>query len=152
MSSIWCGAERFAHMDITRPDTGLQRLYGRERMPEHKAFERCFRKFDIPATHAVFRGLYRRFFKRLKFDSFTLDTDSPVKKKICPDNLPYSAVIYFSINLPTATTLSEEAAVRDFISESVLCTVVSDSPSFFNRFNMGLTVMKISFNSFIISL
>jgi hypothetical protein len=38
-------------------DTGLQRLYGWERMPEHKAFGRYSRKFDIPATHAVFGGL-----------------------------------------------------------------------------------------------
>jgi hypothetical protein len=36
MSSIWCGAEHFAHMDITRLDTSLQRLYGWDRMPEHK--------------------------------------------------------------------------------------------------------------------
>ena len=77
-SSIRCGAERFAHMDITRPDTGLQRLYGRERLPEHRAFERYFRKFDISVTHAVFGGLYRRFFNSLKFDSFTPDTDSSV--------------------------------------------------------------------------
>ncbi|MDR0604713.1 MAG: hypothetical protein LBG80_10460 [Bacteroidales bacterium] len=53
MRGIWCGAELFAHMDITRIDTSLQRLYGWERMPEHKAFERYFRKFDIPTTHAV---------------------------------------------------------------------------------------------------
>ena len=77
-SSIRCGAERFAHMDITRPDTGLQRLYGRERLPEHRAFERYFRKFDISVTHAVFGGLYRRFFNSLKFDNFTPDIDLPV--------------------------------------------------------------------------
>jgi hypothetical protein len=78
MSSIWCGAERFAHMDITRLDTSLQRLYGWERMPEHKAFERYFRKFDIPTTHAVFGGLYRWFFNSLRFDNYTLDIDSSV--------------------------------------------------------------------------
>jgi hypothetical protein len=47
-------------------------------MPEHKAFERYFRKFDISATHAVFGGLYRWFFNSLKFDNFTLDIDSSV--------------------------------------------------------------------------
>ncbi|MDR0613580.1 MAG: hypothetical protein LBG45_08940 [Dysgonamonadaceae bacterium] len=31
--------------------------------------------FPLPM---LFWGLYRRFFKQLKFDSFTLDTDSPV--------------------------------------------------------------------------
>jgi hypothetical protein len=78
MSSVWCGAERFAHMDITRLDTSLQRLYGWKRMPEHKAFERYFRKFDISVSHEVFGGLYRWFFNSLKFDNFTLDMDSSV--------------------------------------------------------------------------
>jgi hypothetical protein len=57
MSSGWCGADRFTHMDITRLETGLQRLYGWKRMPEHKAFERHFRKFDILASHVVSGGL-----------------------------------------------------------------------------------------------
>jgi hypothetical protein len=78
MSAIWCGAERFAHLDITRPDVNLQRLYGWKRMPEHKAFERYFRKFNIPSIHAVFGELYRWFFNCLKFDNFTLDIDSSV--------------------------------------------------------------------------
>ncbi|MDR1120244.1 MAG: hypothetical protein LBM08_04935 [Dysgonamonadaceae bacterium] len=65
-------------MDITRLDTSLQRLYGWGRMPEHKAFERYFRKFDIPASHAVSGGLYRWFFNNLQFDNFTLDIDSSV--------------------------------------------------------------------------
>jgi hypothetical protein len=78
MSGIWCGAERFSHLDITRLDVSLQRMYGWDRMPEHKAFERYFRKFDIPNTHAVFGGLYRWFFNNLKFDNFTLDMDSSV--------------------------------------------------------------------------
>jgi hypothetical protein len=78
MSGVWCGAERFAHLDIARLDVNLQRLYGWERMPEHKAFERYFRKFDIPSIHAVFGGLYRWFFNSLTFDRFTLDIDSSV--------------------------------------------------------------------------
>jgi hypothetical protein len=47
-------------------------------MPEHKSFERYFQKFDIPTNHAVFGGLYRWFFEKLKFDNFTLDIDSSV--------------------------------------------------------------------------
>jgi hypothetical protein len=78
MSAVWCGAERYAHLDITRLDSSLQRLYGWERMPEHKAFERYFRKFDIPTSHEVFGSLYRWFFNNLKFDNFTLDIDSSI--------------------------------------------------------------------------
>jgi len=78
MSSVWCGAERYAHLDITRLDRSLQRLYGWKKMPEHKAFERYFRKFDIPTSHEVFGSLYRWLFNNLKFNSFTLDIDSSV--------------------------------------------------------------------------
>ena len=78
MSAIWCGTERYAHLDITRLDHTLQRLYGWKKMPEHKAFERYFRKFDIPICHTVFGSLYRWFFNNLKFDNFTLDIDSSI--------------------------------------------------------------------------
>jgi hypothetical protein len=78
MSAVWCGADRYAHLDITRLDHSLQRLYGLERMPEHKAFERYFRKFDMSASQKVFGSLYRWFFRNLKFDNYTLDIDSSV--------------------------------------------------------------------------
>jgi hypothetical protein len=47
-------------------------------MPEHKAFERYFRKFDIPTSYVIFGSLYRWLFNNLKFDSFTLDIDSSI--------------------------------------------------------------------------
>jgi hypothetical protein len=47
-------------------------------MPEHKAFQRYFNKFDIPTTNVVFGSLYRWFLDSLKFDNFTLDIDSTV--------------------------------------------------------------------------
>ena len=78
MASVWCGANRYAHIDITRFDTTIQKLFGWKSMPEHKAFERYFQKFDIPTTFEVFGGLYRWFFSNLKFDNFTLDIDSSV--------------------------------------------------------------------------
>jgi len=78
MASVWCGANRYAHLDVTRFDTSIQRLFAWQNMPEHKAFQRYFDKFDIPTTHAVFGGLYRWFFNNLKFNNFTLDIDSSV--------------------------------------------------------------------------
>ena len=78
MSAVWCGAEHYAHLDVTRLNHSLQRLYGWKNMPEHKAFERYFRKFDIPTCHIVFGSLYRWFFNNLKFDNFTLDIDSSI--------------------------------------------------------------------------
>ena len=78
MSGVWCGADRYAHLDIARLDRSLQHLYGWKKMPEHKAFERYFRKFDIPTCYEVFGNLYRWLFNNLKFDNFTLDIDSSV--------------------------------------------------------------------------
>jgi len=78
MAGVWCGANRFAQLDITRMDSSIQRMFEWERMPEHKAFQRYFEKFDIGTTYSVFGGLYRWFFDNLKFDNFTLDIDSSV--------------------------------------------------------------------------
>jgi hypothetical protein len=78
MASVWCRASRYAHLDVTRFDKSTQRMFGWQYMPEHKAFQRYFNKFDIPTTNAVFGGLYRWFFDNLKFDNFTLDVDSSI--------------------------------------------------------------------------
>ena len=78
MTSVWCGANRYVHLDVTRFDKSIQKLYGWPSMPEHKAFQRYFEKFDIPISYAVFGGLYRWFFGNLKFDNFTLDIDSSI--------------------------------------------------------------------------
>lgn len=78
MASVWCGANRYAHLDVTRFDRSIQRMFDWAKMPEHKAFQRYFDKFDIPTTNAVFGCLYRWFFDNLKFDNFTLDIDSSI--------------------------------------------------------------------------
>lgn len=78
MASVWCGANRYVHLDVTRFDPSIQRLFKWDKMPEHKAFQRYFNKFDLPTTFSVFGGLYRWFFSKLKFDNFTLDIDSSV--------------------------------------------------------------------------
>lgn len=40
--SIWCGACRFTHLEITRMDTTLTRLFGWSRVAGHKAIVRLF--------------------------------------------------------------------------------------------------------------
>ena len=47
-------------------------------MPEHKAFQRYFKKFNMEINHQVFGGLYSWFFNNLQFDNFTLDIDSTI--------------------------------------------------------------------------
>lgn len=78
MASVWCGANRYAHLDVTRFDRSIQRMFDWAKMPEHKAFQHYFDKFDIPTTNAVFGCLYRWSFDNLKFDNFTLDIDSSI--------------------------------------------------------------------------
>ena len=73
--SIWCGANRFEHLEITRYDSVIQQLFGWTRMAGHKAFTRYFKKFTQARNHHVFTGLYRWFFGQLLFDNYTLDLD-----------------------------------------------------------------------------
>jgi hypothetical protein len=78
MASVWCGANRFSQLDVMRMDKSIQKLFGWNKMPEHKAFQRYFEKFNMGISYTVFGSLYRWFFDNLKFDNFTLDIDSSV--------------------------------------------------------------------------
>jgi len=78
MAGVWCGANRFFHLDVSRFDRNIQKIFGWDRMSEHKAFQRYFEKFDMASNYNVFGGLYRWFFDNLKFDNFTLDIDFSV--------------------------------------------------------------------------
>ena len=49
MLSIWCGANRFEHTEVTRHDPVLERLFGFKRMANFKAIMRLFRKHP-PST------------------------------------------------------------------------------------------------------
>ena len=40
--SIWCGANRYEHLEVTRFDGVLQQLFGWERMDGHRSFIRFF--------------------------------------------------------------------------------------------------------------
>jgi hypothetical protein len=78
MVSLWCGANRYVQLDVARFDYSLQRLFGWDRMPEHKAFQRYFDKFNMESALQIFGALYHWFFSGLKFDNFTMNIDSSV--------------------------------------------------------------------------
>lgn len=78
MLSVWCGANRFEHLEVTRHDPVLQKLFGFKRMANFKAIMRLFRKFDQATVMRVFGRLYRWFFGNLHIDHLTLDLDSTV--------------------------------------------------------------------------
>lgn len=73
MLSIWCGANRFEHGQVTRHDPVLRRLFGFARMANFKAVMRLFRKFSPGANTQVFGNLYRWWFEQLALDRLTLD-------------------------------------------------------------------------------
>lgn len=76
--SIWCGANRYEHLEVTRFDGVLQGLFGWERMAGHRAFVRFFQKFTMETNDQVFGRFYQWFFQHLQFKNFTLDLDSSV--------------------------------------------------------------------------
>ena len=43
--TVWCGANRFEHGEVTRHDPVLKRIFGINRMANFKAVMRLFRRF-----------------------------------------------------------------------------------------------------------
>ena len=78
MISVWCGANRFEHMEVTRHDEAIRKIFDYKRMAGHKSFQRYFRKFGQADNQRVYRALYQWFYEQLHFDNFTLDLDSTV--------------------------------------------------------------------------
>jgi Transposase DDE domain group 1 len=77
--SIWCGACRFTHLDITRLDSTLTRLFGWTRVAGHKAIVRLFERFDMMHHERVQASVYRWFFDTVStLPSVTVDMDSTV--------------------------------------------------------------------------
>lgn len=76
--SIWCGAARFCHADITRLDGTLARLFGWARTAGHKAIVRLFQRFDLGDANRLQTSSYRWLFGKLGLNPITLDVDSTV--------------------------------------------------------------------------
>jgi len=76
--SIWSGASRYEHLEVTRFDGVIQQMFGWKSMAGHRAFARYFQKFSMQDNADVFTYLYQWFFNNLTFDHFTLDLDSSV--------------------------------------------------------------------------
>ena len=78
MVSIWCGANRFAHAEITRLDATLTRLFGWNKVAGHKAIMRFFNRFDMARNEQVQDQIYRWFFDRISINRLTVDVDSTI--------------------------------------------------------------------------
>ena len=78
LTSIWCGASRFEHCEVTRQDEIIRQCWGFKTMAGHKSFQRFFRKHTTALNHELFTALYQWFFSTLRFDNYTLDVDSTI--------------------------------------------------------------------------
>ena len=78
MVSIWCGANRFLHTEVTRQDLAICKIFGWKQMPGNDAFKRFFRKFRQADSQRVSDYFYKWIFNNVKFDNYTLDCDSTI--------------------------------------------------------------------------
>jgi hypothetical protein len=78
MLSVWCGANRFEHGEVTRHDPVLKRVFGFKRMANFKAVMRLFNKFTQSSNESVMDALYQWMFGQIAINGITLDLDSTV--------------------------------------------------------------------------
>ena len=78
ITSIWCGANRFLHTEVTRHDASLGKIFGWKRTPGQDTYKRFFGKFNQTLNLKVSDYFYSWIFDNFKFDNFTLDIDSSV--------------------------------------------------------------------------
>ena len=78
MLSVWCGANRFEHGEVTRHDPVLKRIFGFRRMANFKAVMRLFRRFTQSTNEGVMDSLYRWMFDQISINGITLGVDSTV--------------------------------------------------------------------------
>ncbi len=78
ITSVWCGANRFIHTEVTRHDKVLTELFGWRPAPGQDTYKRFFSKFTQTKNNEVFFYLYNWFFSNLQFDNLTIDFDSTI--------------------------------------------------------------------------
>jgi len=78
ITSIWCGANRFLHTEVTRHDAALGKIFDWETPPGQDVYKRFFSKFTQAKNLRMSEYFYSFIFDNFKFDRFTLDIDSSV--------------------------------------------------------------------------
>lgn len=78
ITSIWCGANRFLHTEVTRHDAALGKIFEWKNTPGQDTYKRFFSKFTQTTNQKVSNYFYSWFFENIAFDNFTLDIDSSV--------------------------------------------------------------------------
>lgn len=78
MASVWCGANRFMHTEVTRNDSALRTIFGWRNVPGQDTYKRYFNKFSQATNAAVSQHFYTWLMNNINFNHFTLDFDSSV--------------------------------------------------------------------------
>ena len=78
ITSIWCGANRFLHTEVTRHDAALGKIFDWAHTPGQDTYKRFFSKFTQTTNQKVSDYFYSWIFDNVKFNNFTLDIDSSV--------------------------------------------------------------------------
>ena len=78
ITSIWCGANRFMHTEVTRSDKALGKIFDWHKTPGQDAYKRYFGKFTQSVNQSVGHHFFSWFFQSLQLNYFTLDIDSSV--------------------------------------------------------------------------
>ncbi|MDX9883790.1 MAG: IS1380 family transposase [Prolixibacteraceae bacterium] len=76
--SIWCGANRFMHTEVTRHDEALKKIFGWEQSPAQDVYKRYFARFTQGTNQRVSDHFYSWIFNSVQFDNYTLDCGSSV--------------------------------------------------------------------------
>ena len=76
--SIWSGANRFLHTEVTRHDKALSKIFDWKQAPGQDTYKRFFGKFTQAKNQRVSDYFYSWMFDNVKFDNYTLDCDSSV--------------------------------------------------------------------------
>lgn len=78
ITSVWCGANRFLHTEVTRHDVVLGKIFDWKSTPGQDTYKRFFSKFNQTTNQKIGDDFYSWIFDNFKFDNFTLDIDSSV--------------------------------------------------------------------------
>jgi len=76
--SVWCGATKFVHTELTRFDAALSRIFQWVRVPAQDAYKRFFNKFSQTDNLRVSDYFFRWIIERFEYENVTLDIDSSI--------------------------------------------------------------------------
>jgi len=65
ITSIWCGANRFLHTEVTRSDQALGKIFDWHSTPGQDAYKRYFGKFTQSTNQSVGHHFFSWFFQNL---------------------------------------------------------------------------------------